>query len=556
MPPETMSDYAVCGYSIVEMETKADAQLLRDYAEHGTEAAFAEIVTRHTSLVYSAALRQVAWPESAAEVAQCVFIGLAQGARALSGRLAEDASLAGWLCRSARNVSLNLRRDEFRRHSRERLAMEDLEQNSENTPAWGRLCPVLDDAMSELEEPDHDALVMRFFKNQDLRAVGRALGVSDDTAQKRVSRALEKLRDHLSRRGVTTTAVALSVVLTAHAVHAAPAGLALTISTAAALSGSAIQTSTAIATAKIIAMTTLHKTVMIATLAATVGAGIYEARRASQWQDEAQALQLKQQSLTEQNQRLQKERDDAAARLAAGQHAAAQPPRDLSDLLRLRAEVTKLRGDSRELAQLKSTIESDPTESVAKSWLTRVNQLKGRLQQAPGQSIPELQILSDQDWLNAVKDGKKLETDEEFGKALTGLRTAARDQFAGMLQGALGAYGQANNGRRPTDLAQLQPFFDPPVDASVLERYQISPGGSVIDTASPQYAQDNRFYQIGPNTIEVTSAEENTLQPAIEAYASANSGQQPSDPSQLLPYLKTPAEQSAYQTIIKNASKK
>src|SRR5437899_3459451 len=118
------------------MHTQADAQLLREYAEHGTEAAFTELVTRHTNLVYSAALRQVESPDIAAEVAQSVFIGLARGAGLLVARLAEDASLAGWLCRSARNLSLNFRRDEFRRHSRERLAMEDLDLNSETAPDW------------------------------------------------------------------------------------------------------------------------------------------------------------------------------------------------------------------------------------------------------------------------------------------------------------------------------------------------------------------------------------------------------------------------------------
>jgi len=258
------------------MHTQADAQLLREYAEHGTEAAFTELVTRHTNLVYSAALRQVGSPDIAAEVAQCVFIGLAQGARSLSIRLAEDASLAGWLCRSTRNVSLNLRRNEFRRHSRERLAMEDLNPMSETAPDWARLRPVLDDAMSELEESDYDALVMRFFRKQDLRSVGLALGVSDDTAQKRISRALDKLRDHLSQRGIRTTAVALSIVLSANAVQAAPVGLAVTISTAAAFAGTAVHTSTAIAATKIIAMTTLQKALIVITLAAIAGTGIYE----------------------------------------------------------------------------------------------------------------------------------------------------------------------------------------------------------------------------------------------------------------------------------------
>src|SRR2546422_11443924 len=104
------------------MQPKSDAELLCEYAEHGAESAYAEIVARHTNLVYSTALRQVDSADIAAEVAQSVFIGLARGARFLSRKLSEDASLAGWLCRTARNISLNLRRGDFRRHSRERLA--------------------------------------------------------------------------------------------------------------------------------------------------------------------------------------------------------------------------------------------------------------------------------------------------------------------------------------------------------------------------------------------------------------------------------------------------
>src|SRR5262245_61547524 len=97
------------------MMPRSDAQLLRDYAEHRTEAAFTELVQRHTNLVYSAAFRQVESSDVAAEITQNVFIDLARRAIDLSPRLATDASLAGWLCRSARNLSLNHRRDEFRR---------------------------------------------------------------------------------------------------------------------------------------------------------------------------------------------------------------------------------------------------------------------------------------------------------------------------------------------------------------------------------------------------------------------------------------------------------
>jgi RNA polymerase sigma factor (sigma-70 family) len=221
------------------MQTKSDIALLREYAEQGSEAAFTEIVSRHADLVYSAALRQVNSPDAARDVLQNVFTGLARAAQALSRAMDQDASLAGWLCRSARNLSLKLRRDEFRRHSRERQAMQDLEPVSEIVPDWDRLRPVLDEAMSGLSDSDHDALVLRYFKNQGLREVGTALGLSEDAAQKRVSRALDRLRVEFSRRGVTTTVAALASAVSANAVTSAPGGLASGVAEAALASATA-----------------------------------------------------------------------------------------------------------------------------------------------------------------------------------------------------------------------------------------------------------------------------------------------------------------------------
>ena len=216
----------------MDMRDLTDTQLLREFVERQSDSAFAEIVARHADLVYSAALRQTGEPESAREAAQAVFADLARKAASLSA----DVVLAGWLYRGARFAALGYLRTERRRQARETQAMELQNANSAAHPEWRQLEPMLDEAMASLDDPERDAVVLRFFEKRDLRAVGEAFGVSEDAAQKRVSRAVEKLREFFLRRGVTVSLAALSAGLLAHSVHAAPAGLAASLS-AGALAG-------------------------------------------------------------------------------------------------------------------------------------------------------------------------------------------------------------------------------------------------------------------------------------------------------------------------------
>jgi RNA polymerase sigma factor (sigma-70 family) len=227
-----------------EMHDQSDAQLLCAYAEHGTEAAFAEIVARHTDLVYSAALRQVYSPDLARDVTQSVFTDLARKAREVSFKISPEASLVGWLYRGTRFAARDLYRNETRRTQRERQAMEQVHPTHETPPDWEQLHPVLDDAMAELDDPDRDALLLRYFKNHDLRTVGAALGISDDAAQKRVSRAVEKLRGFFTTRGVAFPTAALTAAISVNSVHAAPAALAKSVTAVAVAKGAAASSST------------------------------------------------------------------------------------------------------------------------------------------------------------------------------------------------------------------------------------------------------------------------------------------------------------------------
>jgi RNA polymerase sigma factor (sigma-70 family) len=333
-----------------EMQPKSDAQLLREYAESGQESAFDEIVHRHTDLVYSAALRQVDSADLAGDVAQSVFADLARKARLVAGQLPAEATLVGWLYRGTRFEALNVRRGEQRRQFRERQAMEELLPSAETGPDWDRLRPVLDEAMAGLNDADRETLLLRFFKNHDLRTVGMLLGVSDDAAQKRVSRAVERLREFFASRGIAVGAGGLTLALSARAVHAAPAGLAASISTAAVLVGTAVHSSTAIVGTQAIAMTLLQKCLIGATLTAALGTSLYEANHIVRLRRKNQTLEEQQAPLAAQVQQLRRERDEATNRLASLAEENAKLRKGPSEVLKLRGEVGRLRQENSTVA--------------------------------------------------------------------------------------------------------------------------------------------------------------------------------------------------------------
>jgi len=222
------------------MQAMDDLALLREYAVNHSDDAFAELVSRHVNFVHSAALRQAGDPNLAEEVTQAVFVILAQKA----GRISDKTILTGWLFRTTRFAALAQMRAETKRRQREQEAyMQNELQTSTADEYWSQISPCLDEALAALGEKDRQAVLLRFFENKSLTEVGMALGTSEGTVGKRVSRALDKLRKFFARRGVISTTAIIAGVISANSVQAAPAGLATTI-TATAVKGSAAAGST------------------------------------------------------------------------------------------------------------------------------------------------------------------------------------------------------------------------------------------------------------------------------------------------------------------------
>jgi RNA polymerase sigma factor (sigma-70 family) len=218
-----------------------DMTLVREYAAHNSEAAFATLISRHVSLVHSAALRQVRDPHLAGEITQTVFIILARKA----GSLDAKTILPGWLYRTANYVSAAALKIQYRRERREQKAyVQAMIQETQTDSTWKQLSPQLDGAMAQLRDGDRDVLVLRFFQNKNFKEVGDALGVEERTAQKRVARALEKLRAIFAKRGVALATTIIAGAVSANSVQAAPAALTKTITAVAMTKGVAASGST------------------------------------------------------------------------------------------------------------------------------------------------------------------------------------------------------------------------------------------------------------------------------------------------------------------------
>lgn len=127
-----------------------------------------------------------------------------------------------------------------------------------------------------------------------------------------------------------------------------------------------------------------------------------------------------------------------------------------------------------------------------------IQELKKLLDEVPNEKIPELILLTPQDWIevaHALLQGTHGATGESplftrmrayasghdlhnpIYSALADLRAKARQKFAPSLQAALRRFLATAHGELPADFMQLAPFIEPPADPSMLARYEMKRTG-------------------------------------------------------------------------------
>lgn len=505
----------------------SDHDLLRQYVRDGSNPAFSELVRRYLDAVYSAALRQVRSTSLAEEITQSVFLDLSRSA----AKLSPNQPLIAWLYLVTRRTAIDTIRRESRRRARERIALEIADMKTDSS-LWKQIEPFLDEALESLSEADRQAVLLRYIANKNLREVGETLGTSDDAAQKRVSRALEQLRIIFARRGIAVSAAGLATNLSANVVVSAPAGLGVSIASGALPSALLAQT------AETLSMTALNKS-LIATAMVLIASLAYETKLLGTGRNRLLEIEQKISSQEVQAQRVAEERDRAAA-LLAKMHKDLESERD-----RVKKE--------------------DAVDSELDEWLGRVNQLKAYLGRRPEKNIPEMRFLASSDWLSVTLNNK-LHTDAKVRLALTDLRriAKAKPEMLQNLPNAFRAYSKDHNGQSATEVAQLRPYLNPPLDDDILQRYEFIPVSASFWPDMPAtHGTDQRVlhekgtvdedfdvlaeYSAGGANLRIVSSNlDKTVTESTAAFTEAHNGQEPTSADQVLPYLTRPVEEEVF----------
>ncbi len=207
----------------MNFDERSDNDLLLAFGRDGDEAAFEALAVRHVDMIFSVSLRRSGNRQLAEEATQNVLVSLFMKARKLA---VGESSLTGWLHKATKFEVSKLQRRETRIKRREQAyaadQMKTFTQSDDET--FLRLAPLLDQAIDQLRAPDREVIVRRYLEGQDFRRIGDALGISEDAAQKRTSRAFDCLNQFFKRKaGVTVSATALAAGIGQYCAEAAPA---------------------------------------------------------------------------------------------------------------------------------------------------------------------------------------------------------------------------------------------------------------------------------------------------------------------------------------------
>jgi RNA polymerase sigma factor (sigma-70 family) len=183
-----------------------DAELVTSYIK-GNEAAFAQLLKRHKTRVYTTIYLIVKDQYVAEDLMQDTFIKAVNKLK--SGNYNEEGKFLPWIIRIAHNLAI----DYFRKEKRyPTIVMEDgsnvfnslefSEDSMESLKIKSETHTLLRELIKTLPDPQKEVLLMRHYGDMSFQEIADATGVSINTALGRMRYALINLRKKLETKNI------------------------------------------------------------------------------------------------------------------------------------------------------------------------------------------------------------------------------------------------------------------------------------------------------------------------------------------------------------------
>jgi len=200
----------------------SDGSLLQAFLGQNDQSAFESLLLRHGPMVLRVCRRTLGNTHDAEDAFQATFLVLARQAASIRKR----ESLASWLHGVAYRMATHAKRSATRRRGHESRISSPQPRDPALVAAWQELQALFDEEIAGLPETLRTPFVFCCLENLSCAAAAQQLGVQEATVWKRLSRARNLLRERLTRRGVSLTAVLAAVAVGAGGASAAlPRGL-------------------------------------------------------------------------------------------------------------------------------------------------------------------------------------------------------------------------------------------------------------------------------------------------------------------------------------------
>jgi RNA polymerase sigma factor (sigma-70 family) len=187
----------------------SDAQLLERFVRGRDEAAFEVLLWRHGPMVLGVCRRLLRHEQDAEDAFQATFLALVRKGSTVSRR----ASVGGWLYRVAFRVALAARASAICRAARPLSEAAEPAAEAVYGLEWRELRPLLDEEVNRLPPRYRVPFVLCHLEGRTNQEAADELGCPVGTLASRLSRARERLRARLVRRGITLSAAGLTAAL-------------------------------------------------------------------------------------------------------------------------------------------------------------------------------------------------------------------------------------------------------------------------------------------------------------------------------------------------------